>query len=80
MGVATLPDTPTENETHRREYAGVEGGRTYHPRENEHYREITDEYRMRAEELKAALAESRERYARYGREYKRRGADNRRTR
>ena len=49
--------------------------RTYHPRENEHYHEITDEYRMRAEELKTALAEGRERYARYGRAYKQRGAD-----
>ena len=53
--------------------------RTYHPRENEHYREISDEYRRYAEELKTALAECRERYARSGRPYKRRRADNRRT-
>ena len=49
--------------------------RTYHPRENEHYREITDEYRVRAAELTAALTEGRERYQRYGQPYKRRGAD-----
>ena len=46
--------------------------RTYHPRENEHYRELDDEYREQAERLAATLLAGRAEYDRTGRPYKQR--------
>ena len=46
--------------------------RTYHPRENEHYRELDDEYREQAERLAAPLLAGRAEYDRTGRPYKQR--------
>ena len=46
--------------------------RTYHPRENQHYRELDDEYREQAERMAATLLAGRAEYDRTGRPYKQR--------
>lgn len=46
--------------------------RTYHPRENEHYRELDHEYRTQGERLAVALLAGRAEYERTGRPYKQR--------